>query len=87
VLHTFFTKLVKGLVRLACQPAVLFSHTNSALASSHQPSASQQYFSLTTNQHQPPATSQPNEAKVKKVCPHASYKVSLNGVSSEFYGH
>jgi hypothetical protein len=60
------------------QPAVFFSHTKSAPASSHQPAssiflshqfstsqqspASQQYFSLTTNQHQPPATSQPNEA-------------------------
>jgi hypothetical protein len=39
------------------QPAVLFSHTNSA-------PASQQYFSLTKNQHQPAATSQPNEAHV-----------------------
>jgi hypothetical protein len=29
---------------------------------SHQPPASQQYFSLTINQHPPPATSQPNEA-------------------------
>jgi hypothetical protein len=37
---------------------VLFYHTNSAPASSHQ------YFSLTTNQHQPPATGQPNEALV-----------------------
>jgi hypothetical protein len=44
------------------QPAVFFSHTNSVSASSQQPSASQQYFSLRANQHQPPATSQPNEA-------------------------
>jgi hypothetical protein len=46
------------------QPAVLFSHTSSAPATSHQPLASQQYFSLTINQPQPPATSQPNEALV-----------------------
>jgi hypothetical protein len=40
---------IQCLVQLAgCQPAVLFSHIISA-----------QYFSLTTNQHQPPATSQP----------------------------
>jgi hypothetical protein len=44
-----------------CQPAVLFSHTNSAPATSHQ-----QYFSLTTNQHQPTAISQPNEAKIQE---------------------
>jgi hypothetical protein len=54
----------KGLVRLAgCQPAssVFLSHQ---FSTSHQPPASQQYFSLTINQPQPPATSQPNEAKV-----------------------
>jgi hypothetical protein len=42
------------------QPTVLFSHIISALATSHQPASST--FSLTTNQHQPSATSQPNEA-------------------------
>jgi hypothetical protein len=40
--------------------AVLFSYINSASATI----ANQQYFSLTTNQHQPPATSQPNEVEV-----------------------
>jgi hypothetical protein len=51
-----------GLVRLAgSQPAssVFLSHQFSI---SHQPPASQQYFSLTRNQHQSLATSQPNEA-------------------------
>jgi hypothetical protein len=53
-----------GLVRLAeSQPAssAFLSHQ---FSTSHQPTASQQYFSLTTNQHQSPATSQPNEASV-----------------------
>jgi hypothetical protein len=51
-----------GLVRLAgCQSAssVFLSYQ---FSTSHQPPASQQYFSLTINQSQPPATSQPNEA-------------------------
>jgi hypothetical protein len=51
-----------GLVRLAgCQPAnsAFLSHH---FSTSHQPPASQQYFSLTANQHRSPATSQPNEA-------------------------
>jgi hypothetical protein len=51
-----------GLVRLAgCQSAssVFLSHY---FSTSHQPPASQQYFSLTTNQYQPPATNQLNEA-------------------------
>jgi hypothetical protein len=34
----------------------------------------QQYFSLTTNQHQPPATGQPNEVSIvwhrSRACPH-----------------
>jgi hypothetical protein len=42
---------------------VLFSYTSSAPVTSHQPPASQQYFSLTINQPQPPATGQPNEAE------------------------
>jgi hypothetical protein len=53
-----------GLVRLAsCQPAssAFLSHQFSI---SHQPPVSQQYFSLTTNQPQLPATSQPNEAHI-----------------------
>jgi hypothetical protein len=53
-----------ALVRLAgCQPAssVFLSHH---FSTSHQPPTSQHYFSLTTNQHQPLATSQPNEAVV-----------------------
>jgi hypothetical protein len=33
-------------------------------STSHQSPASQQYFSLTINQPQPPATSQPNETLV-----------------------
>jgi hypothetical protein len=52
------------LVRLAgSQPAssAFLSHQFSI---SHQPSASQQYFSLTINQPQPPAISQPNEALI-----------------------
>jgi hypothetical protein len=54
-------QLCHGLVRLVgCQPAVLFSHTSI----SHQPPANQQYFSLTTNQPQLPATSQPNGSHV-----------------------
>jgi hypothetical protein len=43
---------------VASQPAMLFSHTSSASATS------QQYFSLTINQPQPPATSQPNETYI-----------------------
>jgi hypothetical protein len=39
--------------------SVFLSHH---FSTSHQPPVSQQYFSLTTNQHQPPATRQPNEA-------------------------
>jgi hypothetical protein len=53
-----------GLVRLAgCQPAssAFLSHH---FSTSYQPPASQQYFSLTTNQHQPSASSQPNEALI-----------------------
>jgi hypothetical protein len=48
-----------GLVRLAGSSSAFLSHH---FNTSHQSSVSQQYFSLTTNQHQPPATSQPNEA-------------------------
>jgi hypothetical protein len=46
-----------------CQPpsSVFLSHYFSI---NHQPPASQQYFSLTTNQHQPSAISQPNETVV-----------------------
>ena len=40
----------------ANQPTVLFSHTKSAPATSYQLPASQQYYSLITNQHQPSAT-------------------------------
>jgi len=41
--------------------AVLFSHTKSAPATSHQPPTSQHYFSLIVNQHQPPATASRTE--------------------------
>jgi hypothetical protein len=56
--------LDKGLVRLASfQPAssAFLSHH---FSTNHQLLVSQQYFSLTTDQHWPPATSQSNEAKV-----------------------
>jgi hypothetical protein len=46
-----------GLVRLAVSSVFLLHQ----FSTSQQPPASQQYFSLTRNQHQPPATSQPNE--------------------------
>ena len=47
----------------ANQPAVLFSHTKSAPATSYQLPASQQYCSLITNQHQPPATAKRTQRK------------------------
>jgi len=44
----------------ASQPAVFFlSHQ---ISISHQPAASQQYFSLTTNQHQPQPAKQSSGA-------------------------
>jgi hypothetical protein len=50
-----------GLVRLAGWLPANSAFLSYHFSTSHQPSASQQYFSLTTNQHPPPVTSQPNE--------------------------
>jgi len=43
-------------VRLACLPTASSIFLTHQISTSHQPPVSQQYFSLTTNQHQPPAT-------------------------------
>jgi hypothetical protein len=48
------------LVRLAGSQLASSAFLSHQFSTSQQPPASQQYFSLTTNQHQPPATSQPN---------------------------
>jgi hypothetical protein len=50
-----------GLVRLVSSQPASSAFLSHQFSTNQQPPASQQYFSLTTNQHQPPATSQPNE--------------------------
>jgi hypothetical protein len=53
-----------GLVRLAGSQPVSSAFLSHQFSTSYQPPASQQYFSLTINQPQPPATSQPNEVYI-----------------------
>jgi hypothetical protein len=60
-----------GALRLS-QPAVLYFHTSLAPAT-NQPavffSHNKQYFSLTINQPQPPATGEPNDAFQRERAP------------------
>jgi hypothetical protein len=57
--------LVSSIVTHASDGAALFvwliSHQSAVLFSQNKPTTSQQYFSLTTNQHQSSATSQTNK--------------------------
>jgi hypothetical protein len=62
--HMRLQSRVVRLVRLAGFQPVSSAFLSHQFSTSQQPPASQQYFSLTTNQHQPSATSQPNEAVV-----------------------
>ena len=59
----FFIKN-KSSVRLAYQPPTSSIFLSQTIRISHLAPASQRYFFLTTNQHQPRATGQPNRAKV-----------------------
>jgi hypothetical protein len=62
-----FVFFIYQLVRLAdCQP-VSSVFLSLQISISHQPPASEQYFSLTTTLHQPPATSQPNKTYISPV--------------------
>jgi hypothetical protein len=47
--------------KIACS-AASSAFLSYQFSTGHQPPTSQQYFSLTINQHQPPAISQPNKA-------------------------
>jgi hypothetical protein len=62
ICNSIFYEGCNGLVRLAGSQPASSAFLSHQFSTSQQPPASQQYFSLTTNQHQPPATSQPNEA-------------------------